>query len=527
MTDEIKKNVEARKQAEKEASAAAEKKDDPITPKFVEDCLYANELGDGALFAALHQGRFIFNKTTGRWLRWAGHHWELDVFEKVYVAVEEVAQRYLGAAAALMSEITKAIEEKESDKTKKLRKKQEMLNDRARRLRGPGAALCLDWAPRVADGLSAREEQFDINPWFLACANGVIELATGRFRPGRPGDMITRAVPHAWTDIDCPAPGWEKFVDGIMDGNAEHTAYLQRFFGYGITGLVKEHKFAVLYGEEGRNGKGTLVETLKYVLGPLAEPIQTEMLLDQRFSRSSSGPSPDIMSLKGLRLAFASEIEKGRRFSASQIKRLTGGDTLKARSPNDKYETVFPPTHLLCLLTNHLPHAPAEDGAFWDRMHAIPFTLRFVDNPAPDSNDRPRDKDLPEKLREETPGILAWLVRGCIEWQRQGLNPPARVTRTTEQYRFTEDVLANFLADCCESPENTPEHSRVKYNEVHKAFKLWFEAEHGDLKYIPKKKVFGQSLDKRFRREEKGGHVWVKNIALKPNDDDQFGWNGE
>lgn len=520
----IREAVEARKQAEAASLAEIPKKDNEITSAFVKDCLYANELGDGTLFAAIHAGKFIYNKTTQRWLRWAGHHWEVDRFEKVYAAVDDVARKYLSEGDALSVEINKAIETKEEDKLKRLRSQQRRFKERGYNLRGTRADKCLSWAHRVIDGLSAQEDQFDVNPWLLGCVNGVIELNTGRFRPGRPADMIIKAVPHMWNGIESSAPTWEKFISAINGEDTELSAYIQRLFGYGVTGLVKEHKFAVLYGEEGRNGKGTLIETLRHIMGPLADPIQSEMLLDQRFGRSSSGPSPDIMALKGLRLAFASETDKGRRFSAGKVKWLSGGDTIKGRSPNDKYETTFPPTHMLVLLTNHLPHAPAEDKAFWDRMHAIPFKMRFVDNPAPDTNDRPRDKELPDKLKEETPGILAWLVKGCLEWQRQGLNPPEIILKTTEKYRFDEDVLANFIAETCEPTESTPDHVRTKYSEIYKTFRDWYEASHGDLKYAPKKKEFGNLMDRLFKRETKGGHIWFIGIQLISTDDTQPLW---
>jgi hypothetical protein len=60
-----------------------------------------------------------------------------------------------------------------------------------------------------------------------------------------------------------------------------------------------------------------------------------------------------------------------------------------------------------------------------------------------------RDKKLPERLRGELPGILAWVVRGCIEWHREGLRAPDEVRRATGEYRAEMDVLAGFISDCC------------------------------------------------------------------------------
>jgi phage/plasmid-associated DNA primase len=56
-----------------------------------------------------------------------------------------------------------------------------------------------------------------------------------------------------------------------------------------------------------------------------------------------------------------------------------------------------------------------------------------------------RDTDLPTKLGAELPGILAWAVRGCLEWQRLGLAEPETVKRATERYREENDVLGEFF----------------------------------------------------------------------------------
>jgi putative DNA primase/helicase len=238
------------------------------------------------------------------------------------------------------------------------------------------------------------------------------------------------------------------------------------------------------------------------------------MLLEQRWGRTSSGPSPDIMSLKALRIAFASETDEGRRFSTSRAKWLSSGDTLTGRNPHDKHATVFDPTHLLCLLTNNLPHAPGEDFAFWQRIHLIPFSVRFVDKPSA-SNERPCDKELPYKLKAEAPGILAWLVRGCLEWQRQGLNPPLVVRSATEQYRFNEDLIAEFLNDCCYPKDKTRENAREKFKDLYKAFENWYLDTIGDTKYMPQKKKFNALMEKKFTRNKTGGQIWFHGVLLK------------
>lgn len=287
MTDmneaKIKEQVAARCKAEEESFLKnANKEDGQVTSSFVNDCLSASERGDGALFAVLHKGKYIFNKTSSQWYRWKGHHWDLDVLEEAHGDVEKVCIEYDKEADALIDKIIDAKSEEHDGKVKKLEKKENEFYRTIKRLRTvKGASNCLTWSHRVEEGLSIRGERLDRQDWLLAAQNGVVELKTGKFRAGRPEDYISKGVPHKWIDINCSAPTWETFLHDVFNGNVELIAYVQRLFGYGITGLATEHILPVLHGD-GRNGKGTLVETLRYVLGPLAQPIQSEMLLEHK-----------------------------------------------------------------------------------------------------------------------------------------------------------------------------------------------------------------------------------------------------
>lgn len=511
---DIRKEVEARVAAE-EAERVPAPEADPAPPQFVRECFAANRMGDGTLFAALNRGKFLNNVTANEWYYWTGHYWSIDDFKTRYPAVDAtVVPRYQAEAVKLEELKEKAIKEENKDLAGRLEKKRNAYLSRVKSLRDDGVEKCLAWATKITDSLCVRAEEFDRRPWLLACNNGVIELDTGRFRPGRPEDKLTKAAPHDWPGMYTPAPIWEQFLEDTFGGDKELISYLARAFGYGITGLTQEHIFLVLLGD-GRNGKGTLVETLKYVLGDLSKPIQSELLLDQRSARSSSGPSPDIMALKGPRIAFASETDENRRFSPSKVKWLSGGDTLIGRNPHDKYETVFEPTHLLCLLTNHLPHAPGDDFAFWQRVHLVPFDFKFVDEPVAD-NERSRVKDLPEKLKAEAPGILAWLVRGCLDWQQQGLNPPPVVRSATEQARFSEDLIAEFVEACCYPLEGTSADTRTQYGPAYNAFCSWYTDHIGDEKYCPKKKKFGTLMERRFKKEKTGQHTYFYGVSLLP-----------
>ena len=262
-----------------------------------------------------------------------------------------------------------------------------------------------------------------------------------------------------------------------------------------------------------------MTEIIQTVLGgqnataSLAGPVQSEMLLDQGKNRSAAGPSPDIMSLRGLRIAFASETDEGQRFSPARVKWFSGGETLTGRYPHDKRNVSFEPSHLLCLLTNHKPHAPASDFAFWERLLLVDFPLSFVDRKPQNENERPMDKGLKDCLLQELPGIAAWLVRGCLEWQRAGLDPPAKVREATAEYRKDEDMLADFIEECCILQQPGESDIRTPASELYDAFCEWFKVNISSKKTVSQK-AFGKMMLEKFQRERKGGIYYYYGISV-------------
>lgn len=517
MTDgmeEIRKQVQER--VDQEAAQIAPLPDDTskITSPFIQDCLVKNELGDGMLYASLFRDQLLYCKNTQEWFEWAGHFWQRDVMNSSLAAVEKLSEHYLQEYRVVGEKIIELAasvndDEDRPEKLKKLKGTQVNLLKRVSQLRGDKRrTACLKFAHTIEDPLAIKGEEFDMHPMLFPCANGVIDLETGRLKPGRPGDYLSLASPVPFTGIDAPAPIWEKSFMEIFGGNEDLVAYLQRLFGYAITGLVKEKVFPVLYGRTGWNGRSLIIETVSYVMGALAGSIPAEMLLSQKYSKSSSGPSPDIMSLKGIRLAFASEIDEGQRFSAAKIKWLTGKDELTGRSPHDKYPTRFAPTHKLFVMTNSQPQAPPNDKAFWERLHLIPFNISFVNRDPQETYERRAILDLDRQVLKEASGILAWLVRGCLLYQKDGINPPRDITEATEQYRRNEDLLADFIDECCLREPGAKEKSSVLYAR----FVKWYHANVGQKE--PTGTWFGKQLSQKYDKTKSEGCVMYHGVAL-------------
>ena len=498
----MRKQVAARTEAEKAAMPVEEEPENMLPLDFVLQCARSKELGDGLLFSEIHRDRFVFNHQANAWMEWVAHHWQFDYTEQAKVAVEDVADAYMAVRDEVRGLKKKAEEDGDEDKAKYYEKQMSTLRNKANKLREEkGRTACLKFARANRNPVAIQGDQIDRKPMLLPCANGVLDLSTGLFAKGVPGDYLVKSSPIEWKGLDTKCPVWEKALLEMMDDDQDMVDFLQRLLGYSATGSVEEQKFVVLSGK-GRNGKGVIVEILTAVMGELAGAIQSEMLLDQAGSRNSSAPSPDIMDLRGLRMGFASETDEGRKFSAARVKWFTGDDHLVGRYPHDKRNVRFPPNHQLFLLTNNKPHAPSDDFAFWQRMLLIDFTQRFVEKPSA-PNERPRDNKLKEKLKDELSGILAWIVRGALEWREQGLNPPIRVLEITTDYQKEEDLMELFLSDCT-IRENVYTDAYVLTKNIHALFEWWW-AGNVSSKAAPKQKKFGAMMREKGYPSEKIG----------------------
>ncbi len=499
--EQIKEKAKARIEEERQTFSKDGPKgnDSAPTSDFLLDCAKSREIGDARAYISLMKGRHCYDHASNRWYQWQEHYWVEDAISNIVAGVDQLIEVYEEEVKKWFWRRIKAKKQKDDDTAKEAEKNEAIylkkiakLQDKTYRLN----VLYLSAAGENSLGISG--EEWDRNPYLIACSNGVLDLENGEFRPGRPEDYIKVPCPTEWPGEDAPAPRWESFLEEVFGGDSALIGYVQRLLGYGITGLVIHHILIILWGI-GRNGKGTLLEILHFVLGPLVGPIQAELLLEQR-NRSSAGPSPDIMALQGKRIVWASETDEGRKLNAGKVKWLVGGDTLVGRVPYGKREIPFPPSHLLFLLTNFKPRVNAADFALWQRIHLVPFKFSFVDNPT-EPHHRKADLNLLGKLQKEAPGILAWLYRGFREWQAQGLNPPPAVLQAVEQYREEEDVVGLFIADCCVISSGT----KAGGQELYDAYKRWCDRE--GRKPLSGVK-FGEQMKAKFQWEKKGKIIY-------------------
>ena len=492
--------------------------------QFILDCLRDEEEGDARLYAHLFRGRCIYDHTEKMWCEWRGNFWERDECKhSLLLASGPLASAYLDTSAQLSDEAAQAEKQLDPDVLKYPNaddprlQRYEWLKSKTGELIGRAKALkklqrvqaILTYAQAY---LKITSREWDTNPWLLACQSGVLDLRTGELHPGNPADYIKTAIPTEWTGLDTPAPRWEQFLQEIFEEKPEEIrhdliAFLQRLLGYGITGSTAHHIFTLFFGIEGFNGKDTIFDTLKAVLGPLVGVVSTDLFLAQDKFRAGGAPTPHLVDLQGKRMAWGSETKQGDKLNIAQIKLLTGGGDISARQLQGR-QYSFTPTHKLFLMTNHKPHADARDKAFWSRACLIEFGIRFVEDPY-GPHERKADPDLKDKLKQERSGILAWLVRGCLAWQKQGgLAIPPSVRMATEKYRDEEDKILQFLTECC--AVNSIAH--VKASALYEAYKDWCkDNQFGSVNAT----LFGNEISKRFEKKRITAGMIYQGIGLR------------
>jgi putative DNA primase/helicase len=287
---------------------------------------------------------------------------------------------------------------------------------------------------RADRAFAVTSELWDRYKYLLGTPAGTIDLRTGELRLARQEDYITRATTIAPAENpDCPL--WQQFVDQVTCHIADLRSFLQRWFGYCLTGEISEHSLLFCYGTGG-NGKSVLLNTVSAILGDYA----VMAALDTFTSTRGDKHPTDLARLRGARLVLASETEEGRSWDEQRVKAITGGDPIAARFMRQDFFT-FRPEFKPVIYGNHKPSLRNVDEAMRRRLKMAPF------------NHRPAKPNLllEQQLNAEAPGILRWLINGCLSWQQQGLAPPAIVQEATAEYFSDQDVLARWIDECCET----------------------------------------------------------------------------
>ena len=348
---------------------------------------------------------------------------------------------------------------------------------------------------------AASVRDLDADPYLLNVANGTLDLRTFDLHPHRPGDRITK-ICAAGYDQTLTSTAWQPFINQVLP-KEDVREYVQRLAGVSLLGLVVEHILPILTGT-GANGKGTWYKALCHALGDYASTAEPELFMH----RQGAHPTGE-MDLLGRRLVVVSESEKDRRLAEATKKRLTGGDTIRARRMRQDF-VEFAPSHTAVLITNHLPKVSGDDPAIWRRLRVIPFEVEIP----PEK----RNKHLDEQLQADASAVLYWAVQGYRDYSSRGgdMAEPESVLVATGAYQQNSDAVALFIAEECVTSSPA-----MKATTAH-LFDAWAKWAPVNGAESMSQKAFGQALDSHGYpvTTRTSSSKWRTGIALKVKEDD-------
>jgi len=436
------------------------------------------DAGNARRLVARHGKDLRYVYAWGRWIVWDETRWRVDDGGEVVRRAKETARATYHKAGS-----GGLVDKK--------------LAEHAMRSESRRAVDAMIYLAQSEPGVAVRPEDLDAEPFLLNAANGTVDLRTGELKEHRRGDLMTKIAPVDY-DPQATAPTFDAFLERILSTKALRK-FVQRVLGYAAVGENSEEVLVILHGT-GANGKSTLVNAAMQALGGYAMQAAPDLLLAKRDSHPT-----ELADLFGARFVASVETDEGRRLAEGLVKQLTGRDPIKARRMREDF-WQFEPTHTVFLATNHRPEVRGTDHAIWRRIKLVPFDIAI-----PEAE---QDKRLAAKLRDELPGILAWIVRGHLEYQREGLGEPEEVKAATAGYRSDMDLLAAFIEERCVVRDGV----WVKFVDLYRDYEAWCQAGNEQAKT---KRQFGTLLkDRGFEPDRGTGNAPVRRgIALREGND--------
>jgi len=446
----------------------------PVDPDATDDTvdgLRYTDAGNARRLVALHGDELRYVPKWRSWYVWDGRRWREDHDDA------GATERAKGVARYLFQQAIDA-PRKDRDAAHRWANRSEMAAGLTAMIR----------VARSSPDVLVDHHALDAMPYAFNLKNGTYDLAADRLYPHRPTDLLTKIsdIPY---DKNATCPRWHAFLEQVLP-DPEVRDYVQRLFGYSITGDVGEQIIVMLIGA-GANGKSVLLNLLRRLGGDYAVVAPRDLLIAQRHE-----PHPTSTAvLRGARIATAVETEAGARLAESKVKELTGGDQLTARRMHEDFWT-FTPTHKLWLAANHRPVIRGADEGIWRRVRVVPFEYVIP----PDE----RDRSLLAKLERELPGILRWAIDGYRKWRDEGLGLPVAVDLATAEYRAEQDIVGLFLdaAGYVMRP-----HSSTPAGDLRRAYEAWCTANGTDA-LAPT--AFADALRSRGLKDARkhSGRVW-------------------
>ncbi len=397
-----------------------------------------SDSGNASRLVTKFGDRLRYCPDTNRWLIWDGTRWAVDEVDELYqYARATVADIYREAGTL-------------SDTAE--RKQHASFALRSESERGLRAMMSL---ARTEPGIPVRRSELDAHQFKLNTANGVVDLTSGDIFPHKQDLFFTKILPWP-ADETMATPHWTQFLTEITGNDPGLQEYLKQIAGYCLTASVREQCFFIFWGD-GRNGKSTFIKVLLEMLGSWAAQTPADTFIMKKGANNHN----DLARLFDKRLVAAIETEDGGRLAEGLIKSMAGSDRIAARALYQEF-FEYDPQFKVILTTNHKPRIKGTDFAIWRRIRLVPFTWRIPDDKV--------DPDIFDKLKAEMPGILAWAIDGCLQWQLAGkLESPEKVQEAVNEYQKDQDLVRRFTDEMCETGKSYS----TSLKELYELYEKW------------------------------------------------------
>lgn len=427
-----------------------------------------------------------FNIDADKFFIWNGKFWEEDttktvkkMAEKVMMIYRDTVKKIDGLRFGANNDI--AVHALNSCNNSKLNALVEMLKHRT----------------------AVKHEIFDTHPALLNVKNGVVDLRTGHLEMHRKELYITAFIDIEYlpssssNEFSC----FSGFIKSISCNSVQLSQFIQKCFGYGITGETREQKLFILHGS-GSNGKSTLIEALANVVSDYVKHLPVEVLLNNDVFKSGAKPSPELAQTTNSRMLFLSELNEGESLNEGKVKNLTGEGRISVRKLYcEPFE--FAPKFKIFMDTNHLPSINGHEFSVRRRIKIIPFDAVFTGENL--------DKRLPAKLKspQEKSEILRWLIDGAVKYYRYGLGTAPEVEKMTADYFNSHDSIGAFLNNIVIKKAGASIEAQILYQSYCEF------CNRSGMQYLTQK-VFGSVLKQLgYEKKRKSSGYFYENIDLQ------------
>lgn len=436
-----------------------------------------NDTGNARRFADSYKDVVRYNVDNMHWMVWNGKYWQTDMFATVKIMAEAVIEQ-------MRIDMNNAT----SEDTRKA-----MLNNIKRTMNSSNKQAMIKEAQHI-DGIPVTNAMFDTQPHLFNCKSGVVDIRTGEIIPHDKTLLLSR-----YTDVEVSYEKptlWLKFLSEIFENNKQMISYVQRAFGYALTGYMKEQSMFILHGD-GSNGKSLLLEVIAKIIGGYGTTSSVNILVERKVQATNMS---EIARLNKIRYVVTDETEIGDKLRESAIKGMTSdyGDIVARFLYGNEF--TFKPQFKIFMATNHKPIIRGTDHGIWRRIKLIPFNVVIPDDK--------QDRSLGDKLRHEYSQILGWLLQGAKLWYESGLSVPETMSEAITEYRSEMDLVQKWINDNCDVDSGLVSSSAELFKNItqycvdNKEFQM-------------SNTLFGRNMGKKFEKRRIGGVMCYIGISLR------------